>query len=440
MTEPVGQNRKPASECIWYVLATVAGEPKSRQDLGQLTKDNAYFWNGLMGPRVAVYGGWPKNTLGNGLNLRQLTKEDEVKIRGALDTRGFKGKRIPHVNTPIDFSNVVFTQHTSFVGFVFGGEVRLDNTVFPGVVLFKDATFAGSVAFDGATFIEKAIFMSVEFAGSASFQNADFLKPVYFSHAKFLGKTGFDHATFSGDVRFTSAKFAHGVSFVNTVFAHTADFQSAELRGPTCFQEAHFKTRVPAFFNATFHEYTDWHDAKWPSVSGDANKAREQIQHYQRLALVMNKLEKPDDRHLFFRLEMRARLRTEGWSIASVGNWLYQCICNYGYGLARISTFWLGHLVLGAILICAARAIGPTRKGLSWQTVYESMCDFPQAFAISFSNAHVFFGLNRGFLQDAIKDWAGVPFFNLIGGGQTVVGTVLLFFLLLTIRNRFRMR
>ena len=72
--------------------------------------------------------------------------------------------------------------------------------------------------------------------------------------------------------------------------------------------------------------------------------------------------------------------------------------------------------------------------------MYESMCDFPQAFAISFSNAHVFFGLNRGFLQDAIKDWAGVPFFNLIGGGQTVVGTVLLFFLLLTIRNRFRMR
>ena len=172
----------------------------------------------------------------------------------------------------------------------------------------------------------------------------------------------------------------------------------------------------------------------------DANEAREQVQYYQQLALVMNKLEKPDDRHLFFRQEMRARLRAEGWSSTSAGNWLYQRTCDYGYGLARISAFWFGHLVFGATLICAARTIGSAQNGLSWQTVYEFMRDLPQAFAISFSNAHVFFGLDRGFLQDTIKDWAGVPFFNLIGGVQTVSGTVLLFFLLLTIRNRFRMR
>ena len=392
-----------------------------------------------MAPRVATFGGWAESKLGHDLGLKELTKEAKAKIRKALDTRGFKGKSIPHVNVPIDFSNVMFTKHTFFNGFVFGGEVRLDNTVFPGVVLFNDAKFAGNSVFDGATFGE-AVFMSAEFAGSASFQNAKFLKHVFFAHAQFLGKTEFTHATFTADVVFNSAKFVHGASFVNTVFAHKADFQSAEFRGPTHFHEARFGTRVPAFFDATLYEYTDWHGANWPSVPVDADKAREQIQHYQRLALVMNKLEKPDDRHLFFRLEMRARLRSDGWSLASGGNWLYERTCDYGYGLSRISTLWYGHLVLGAFLICAARAVEPMRKGLSWQAVYEFVSDLPQAFLISFSNAHVFFGLNRGFLQDAIKDWACVPFFNLIGIGQTVIGTVLLFFLLLTIRNRFRMR
>ena len=439
MTELGGKNLKPASACIWYVLATVAGEPRSTQDLGRLMRDNAYFWNGLMAPRIATFGGWSESKLGHDLGLKELTKEAKAEIRKALDTRGFKGVSIPHVNAPIDFSNVVFAQHTSFTGYVFGGEVRLDNTVFPGVALFNEAKFAGNSTFDGATFID-ALFMSAEFAGAASFHNVDFLKRVYFSHAQFLAKTTFAHTTFSDEAFFNSAKFAYDAGFVDTVFTHRVDFQSAEFKGPTRFQKARFETRVPAFFDATFHEYTDWQDARWPDVTGDANEAREQIQHYQRLALVMNKLEKPDDRHLFFRLEMRARLRADGWSLAGVGNWLYQRTCDYGYGLRRISFLWFGHLVLGAILICATRAFGPKRKGISWQTVYEFMCDLPQAIVISFSNAHGFFGLNRGFLQDSIKYWAGVPFFNLIGVGQTVVGAVILFFLLLTIRNRFRMR
>ena len=40
MTEPAGTNSKPASKCIWYVLATVAGEPRSIPDLTGLARDN----------------------------------------------------------------------------------------------------------------------------------------------------------------------------------------------------------------------------------------------------------------------------------------------------------------------------------------------------------------------------------------------------------------
>ena len=52
-----------------------------------------------------------------------------------------------------------------------------------------------------------------------------------------------------------------------------------------------------------------------------------------------------------------------------------------------------------------------------------------------------FWALNRNFLEKAIKSWSeDLLLFNIIGSVQTVVGVILLFFLLLTIRNRFRMR
>ena len=439
MTEPAGQNPKPAPKCIWYVLATVAGELQSLEDLGELTRDNAYFWNGLMAQRVSTRGDWAESKLGHDLGLKKLSEEDETRIREALDTRGYKGENVPHINDPIDFSNVYFPSLTSFNDFVFVGDVRFDNAKFLGLVSFTDTIFAGSVSFGGVTF-GQVLFMKTEFAGNASFQDVGFLKHAYFSHTKFLGKVGFSNATFSDNVLFNSVQFAHEASFVNTVFLCTANFQAAEFRGPMRFQNARFETRVPSFFEATFHEYTDWSDSKWPSVPDDANEAREQVQYYQRLVLMMNKLEKPDDRHLFFRQEMRARRRAEGPSIASGMNWLYKFVCDYGHGLPRISALWFGHLVTGAILLSAIRVVGLPENELTWQMAYKFMHDLPQAFVISFSNAHPFFGLNNGFLQDTIKDWEGVSFFNLIGASQTVMGTVLLFFLLFTIRNRFRMR
>ena len=48
-----------------------------------------------------------------------------------------------------------------------------------------------------------------------------------------------------------------------------------------------------------------------------------------------------------------------------------------------------------------------------------------------------FLGLNRSFFEDALKDW---PWYGVVGPVQTVLGVIILFFLLLTIRNRFRMR
>ena len=391
MPDSSGYNRRDASESIWYVLATIAGELASVQDLNRTAQQNRHFWNGLMAPRIATYGGMVESRLGYHLDLPKLTDSDNQKIRTALNTRGFAGVPIPKVNTPIDFSNTVFARYTAFLGFVFGGEVRFENVKFlDGPLMLQDVTFAGNANFDGAIFYTETVSMKTTFAGSVSFKNTEFLHDVYLSGARFLSETKFVNTRFSSAVHFNAAEFEHGADFTNSVFEGNLDFESAEFKGPTRFDEASFETKVPSFFEATLHEYTDWHNTRWPGVPNDTNEAREQLQRYQRRALLMNKLEKPDDRHTFFRKEMRARRRAERPSIASVMNWLYEFICDYGHGLARIFSFWFGQVVAGALVMWATNVFRSSQSKLSDQGASEIIGDFFEALAISFSNSHVF--------------------------------------------------
>ena len=282
------QNSKNASQSIWYVLATVAGEPKSMQHVNTITSRNAYYWNGLMATRVATYGGMIENSLGHDIKLPQLSKSDHSKIRKALNTRGFPGVSIPHVNSPIDFSNLEFSQFTSFMGFVFGGSTKFDNVKFSGGILtFQDTIFAGNVSFDGATFGADTILFEAEFAGSASFDRTRFLRRVYFSSAKFTRETRFTNTAFQDDVYFNSAKFEGETYFNDAILAQIADFQKAAFTRATHFQGADFRTAVPAFFETRLYEYTNWHNSSWPDVPHDAEQARKQVQYYQRLALLM---------------------------------------------------------------------------------------------------------------------------------------------------------
>ena len=432
---------KPTSESIWYVLATVAGEPSAGHDGYRTIEHNRYYWNGLMQHRVAVYGGMIENNLGHGIEFPKLGSDDHKKIRQALDARGFNGIDIPHVNDPIDFSDTEFCEFTSFAGFVFGGETRFENTRFSyDTFLFSEAIFAGNVTFDNAEFCQDTMFTNAEFGSIAVLSKTRFLKKVFFSAVRFTGPTDFRDAEFLGNVQFNSAKFAGETRFEDTAFAQRANFQSAEFTHTTYFNRTNFETSVPSFFEASLYGYTDWHDSKWPDVRKYADSAREQVQCYQRLGLLMNRLEKPSDQHFFFRKEMRAQRSAEGWNIAHLMNWFYEIFCDYGYGLGRISAIWGGHMVFGALAMLFSKLISAESSEFSWRMASEMLADAPPALAISFSNSHALLALSRTFLEDTYLAWESVPLFNIVGGAQTVVGVILLFFLLLTVRNRFRMR
>ena len=73
----------------------------------------------------------------------------------------------------------------------------------------------------------------------------------------------------------------------------TTDFRKAIFGG------------APAFFNATLHEDTDFGGVDWKKAETSNISVDYAIRAWERLELIMSRLEKPLDRHLFFRLKMR---------------------------------------------------------------------------------------------------------------------------------------
>ena len=380
-------------------------------------------------------------TLGHEIEFPKLTSDDYQKIREVLDRRGFPGHPIPHRNSAIDFADVEFPGMTSFMGFVIGGETRFDRATFPdAIAFFNEVTFAGNISFDDAEFNGAFIALKSEFAGSISFSGANFSRSANFSGCKFLTNVGFENAQFMGDAYFNGCTFRHGARFANAAFDQGADFGSTDFQGATHFLRTKFKTRIPGFFEATLHEYTEWHGSEWPQVPINDDDARDQVQRYQRLTRLMNGHEKFNEQHFFFRKELRAQRRADGWSIAGAMNWFYGLVCDYGYGLSRIATIWLAHIMIAAAALWGIRILEASERMFPWREACSSIGDFPDALAVSFANAHALLNLSGRFLEETKKGWEGIALFNLIGITQTVLGVIILFFLILTIRNRFRMR
>ena len=86
---------------------------------------------------------------------------------------------------------------------------------------------------------------------------------------------------------------------------------------------------------------------------------------------------------------------------------------------------WLLHIIMSA--------------GLIFVFTNHSWANVAYSFAASFSNAHSFLGLNRGPLKKMYAGYSTESWFNALWTFQALFGIMLLFFLILTIRNRFKM-
>ena len=359
-----------------------------------------------------------------------------------------------------DFDSASFSESATFDGASFGDTVRLnegkfmdkanfarvdfqsrvecENVRFTNEAVFDDSTFGSTVRFDGTVFCDFAGFRRVEFHGPM------LCRTVTFGQVSNFSETLFDDACIFRDTR-----FSHVATFWGSRFSNIVHFTNAVFTTTTSFRQAAFNA-VPELFNASLYEDTDFTGIHWehaeagysqPQGGQDVDGA---IRAWERLELLMSQLEKPYERHQFYRLKMRARRRVDPWLVKTF-NWTFEKTSDYGWGVGRTFVLWSVHWIFASLVLFV-------NAGLS-----SSFLDWPElvfaSLGTGFANAHpiLHFTSTDGYLFEgkALLESCGsfcmlgaetLCVLNMVGVLEAIIGSVLLFLLLLALRNRFRLR
>ena len=394
-----------------------------------------------------------------------------VLLRASFKGATFEGK--------VDFRRATFTDPANFNGAIFKDRARFDDATFENTVYFKGAKFKETAVFNRAAFKVGAYFQGVSFLpkegfrgemfGGVGFQKTTFTGEASFENATFKVGASFDGATFHDSANFKGVAFANKADFQRTTFELNTDFVCVTFNDAVIFNDAAFKTvtsfngtlfkQPPKFFGTRLHEDTnfsgvDWREAEssyarswWEAIQACATRkgigssvlnADDAIRAWDRLALIMSNLEKLPERHEFYRLRMRAQRGKEGCSLLSLANWLFDVSSDYGWSVPRALAWWFGHFTVMALIIFAGAYTIPAKPGCG-PVLWDS-------FLTSFANAHTLLGLasKDGYLR-AARDclvagnhtgWILIS----VGVLEAIVGPILLFVVLLSLRNRFRLR
>lgn len=442
------------------------------QDVDQRTR----LWNGYLGwklpPKIKGEGepqqGWPKLIVAppDG-GWPELTEEEQKIIQTLAKEHGGypEFKRYKYM----DFSDHTFSDMADFSGLIlvdsyfdkawFKDKVEFNKTrfyaqswfhkaIFEELLVCENVRFDAPVSFDGSCFKGMTMFLGAEFGGGASFTDVVFERDVRFDDSKFEERYFSASLTVPHLVDFSRAKFMGRVSFCKVLFGNDeraysrrlwperrVDFTDAEFRASTSFRRAAFGG-VPAFFNTTLHEDTDFSSVDWKKAETDNIPVNYAIRAWERLELIMSKLEKPLDRHLFFRFKMRTKRRTDG-PLLRILNWLFDKIADYGWGVGRTFAWWFGHWAVSGLVLFANT--GSATTTVEWWRLLLA------ALGTGFANAHAFLRLaaEGGYLAPCQKlleendKWELLT--TVIGTAEAVLGPIFLFLVLLTLRNRFRL-
>jgi hypothetical protein len=452
-----GVRLTPASQNPWYVLATVAGEQEGTKTF-EIDRDlhakNRRFWNGWMcqgmedGERAALA---EKLELPEE-ELSPLTAEEleavKVRFEAVFPDKSLE-EMIPPPYDVADFGQIYFPstcvlEKYHFNEFADFGEAHFAcDAVFPqahftGFVFFRGAHFTGLAYFQSAHFDDVSYFREARFIAGAYFQKAHFTVSAYFQKAHFTEDTDFQEAHFNGPAFFQEADLTGPSNFRKAQFHKVADFSDGCFKSQTMFDGAAFKGGVPMFYHREMHQNTSFTDDPklWPDVT--AENAKEGKRAYTRLRQVAAEIYDPDLEHFFLRQEMRCKARIE-WDKRAWFHWvffvLYRWIADSGISVAR--PFWLLIFAWALGVACFA---GYFDSGIL-PTLPDDIQDsrYRAAAGISFGNLFGFLGINRLYFIDVLQDHIpdGLQF---VAGAQTVAGVILLFFLGLGLRNRFRLK
>ncbi len=364
------------------------------------------------------------------------------------------------VDAVVSFQKSSFNNGANFNDVQFPNLISFDEAKFNSYAHFQKAIFGqgkgdGFINFNKAKFKKGANFKNAVFTPLANFKKSQFNSNAHFSGVQFNSFAFFQDTEFNQSVNFDDTEFNHKTYFSNTKFDSFSIFNNAKFQNTISFNGASF-SRSPKFFNTDLHEDMDFFGINWSgaeqfysrkhrqkddtaTIIEDANVA---IRSWDRLALIMSKQEKPAERHVFFRLKMRAQRQRDGITFLTILNLFFEELSDYGWGVGGAFLLWGLHIFLGAIILGSV-VYFQSNGGISIALLKM----FGYSLLVSFSNSVSFLGLGSegGYLygpsiavNDAIEKMKWV--FPTVGTVQAVLGPILLFLVLLALRNRFRLK
>jgi len=387
-----------------------------------------------------------------------------------------------------------------FVDHVFEDDADFSGFDFPGTAVFENPSFKSDAWFTGANFKGIAGFTGANFKGDAWFDNANFKGFAWFDNANFKGFAGFVSAAFEGYSIFANSVFERGADFTAARAVSAFDLQRATFRETPDFAQASFSEaprldtiRIePRRFRHRIYDAVKWYHkrhrftvrlrilgfmsrreaalladeipARLIAVfKGDADQA-DRWRSLKRLA-VQGHNHALEQR--FFREELRARRWVEDrpWHAAYLFGYAYQVFSGFGRSVA-IPLFWWTAGLFGFAGYYLGRCLGEDRwlDGVAgmWRRIAEYFSGDPLAMTCSIGAtdpgaAALGLSLHRGFAAlSGLRGKLGEFHACLYGGtakapvvpdavafvgvGQSVYSAIMIFLLLLAVRNHFRIK
>lgn len=314
-----------------------------------------------------------------------------------------------------------------------------ERTEIKGISVFRSCVF-GSCSFGNAKLHDNSTFFGVRVDGSAVFDSCKFLSEADFRRTSFNGLATFRKVSFLREACFDGAVFERRTNWAEVVFYGDTQndtiapmFKASVFREPVNFTQTFFRNYYPDFSGAILHDVVNFSPEKtlWPlKPKGDPEQAQASC------AVIRNSVKQqglPEAEHFFFRSEMAA-LSQIGTRSERIPYQFFGLISSYGHSIGRptigLFILWFIPMLCYMIYFNWIAAFG----GMEGQNV--GMFD---SVSLSFTSMFKFLGLQRlHFGADYIQ--ALPPFLELFTAFQTLSGIILLFFLGLGLRTRFRLR
>lgn len=213
------------------------------------------------------------------------------------------------------------------------------------------------------------------------------------------------------------------------------DLTDAQFDKPASFRNATFLNRFPDFTGAILHDKSlfEAEGDYWPSKTDhrpvDARDSCAFLRHH------LGKQGLPEAEHFFFRREMGFAQRI------SLGSWVllgaFGLVSSYGHAVWRLVLFQVLLWLAGFVIF---QGCGRADQFCMIDPPQNRLLPSGDAAGLSFSNLFRFFGFQVVYFREFLGSDDLADGYKVFASLQTVLSFILLFFLGLGLRQRFRLR